>query len=266
MELKRSEELENKIHELIIANWENKIRKNIALTDLLSPRKAYFQRKFPVPPTIKEVMYFLSGKAIEKGLGDLIGYDHPEARETDGIWYNPDFRLPMPTELKSRRANLPKEGFELEKLSTYVDQLFGYCSLDNVDEGNLVVFALAEKVDDSNRTEPKIVAYRFACSEEEREAYRKFLLERKVSLEKALETDDISDLPYCEEWKCFSTITKVLEPPTCTCGKTFANDYLLSKHLKSPKNLGHVGLFSVKEYNKEPKCVYYDKCYKSASM
>ena len=261
MELKRSLELEASIHELVQKNWENNIRKNIALTDLLTPRKAYFQRKFPEPPSLKDVMYFLSGKAIEKGLGDLIGYDHPEAREVGGIWYNPDFRIPTPTELKSRRANLPKEGFELERFQNYVDQLFGYCTLDDVDEGNLVVFALAEKVDDSHRTEPKIVCYKFTCTEEERKTYFEFLSERKRLLEEALETDDYTKLPYCEEWKCAKTNTTVIEQACCDCGKTFANDYLLSKHLRSAKGVGHVGTFSKKEYTKEPQCAYYNKCY-----
>jgi hypothetical protein len=63
----------------------------------------------------------------------------------------------------------------------------------------------------------------------------------------------------CEEWKCATTITKIIEPPICDCGKTFTNDYLLSKHLKSAKGAGHIGTFSKKEYTKEPKCVYYDK-------
>lgn len=260
MELKHNVELEQKIADLVVKNWENRIRTDIALTDLLTPRKAYFQRKFPTAPSLKEVLYFLSGKAIEKGLGDLIGYDHPEARENEGIWYNPDFRIPEPTELKSRRAHLPKAGFELEKLQNYVDQLFGYCALDDADKGNLIVFALAEKVDDSHRTEPMLRAYSFECTEEERIQYRKLLTKRKLLLEEALETDNISKLPMCEEWKCATTITKIIEPPICDCGKTFANDYLLSKHLKSAKGAGHIGTFSKKEYTKEPKCVYYDKC------
>lgn len=260
MQLIRNESLEKEMQELVVKNWENRVRVNIALTDLLQPRKAYFQRKFPTAPTLEDVLYFLSGKAIEKGLGDLIGYEHPEAREVNGIWYNPDFRLPSPTELKSRRANLPQEGFELEKLKNYVDQLFGYCSLDDVDNGNLVVFALAEKVDDSHKTKPKLVAYKFICSEDERKVYRELLQERKLLLEEALKTDDISKLIKCEEWKCFNKFTKIVEPPICDCNKTFANDYLLSKHLKSAKGKGHTGTFSIKEYTIEPKCIYYDKC------
>jgi len=260
MELKRNLELEKKMQDMVVKNWVNKVRVNIALTDLLTPRKAYFQRKFPEPPTLTDVLYFLSGKAIEKGLGDLIGFDHPEAREVDGIWYNPDFRIPEPTELKSRRANLPKEGYELEKLQNYVDQLFGYCSLDNVDEGNLIVFALSEKVDDSHKTQPMLVAYKFECTEEERQRYLQLLSGRKALLEEALKTDDISKLPMCEEWKCARTITTVIEKAHCDCGKEFANDYLLSKHINSIKGKGHVCTFSKKEYVKEPRCTYYDKC------
>ncbi|MDD4996363.1 MAG: hypothetical protein PHW15_02755 [Patescibacteria group bacterium] len=259
MELTRSKELENKLAELVVKNWVTKPR-NIALTDVLSPRKAYFQRKFPEPPTLKEVLYFLSGKAIEKGLSELIGFEHPEARKTDGIWYNPDFRIPEPTELKSRRSNLPKEGEELEKLSNYVDQLFGYCALDDTDSGNLVVFALAEKVDDSRKTEPVLAAYKFECTNDERETYRKLLDERRIQLEQALEDEDFSKLPHCEEWKCFRTIVTMLEKPSCSCGKEFSNDYLLNKHLHSKTGNGHTGTFSVKKYEKEPVCKYYERC------
>jgi hypothetical protein len=85
MELKHNVELEQKIADLVIKNWENRIRTDIALTDLLTPRKAYFQRKFPTAPSLKEVLYFLSGKAIEKGLGDLIGYDHPKLEKMKGF-------------------------------------------------------------------------------------------------------------------------------------------------------------------------------------
>lgn len=264
MELIRSKELEEKLAKLVVDNWVTKPR-NIALTDVLTPRKAYFQRKFPEPPTLKEVLYFLSGKAIEKGLSDLIGYDHPEARKTDGIWYNPDFRIneeeiDIPTELKSRRSNLPKEGQELEKLSNYVDQLFGYCTLDNVDKGNLVVFALAEKVDDSHKTEPVLAAYEFRCSAEERETYAKLLDDRRIQLEQALESEDFSKLPYCEEWKCFRTIVTITRKPYCSCGKEFSGDYFMSKHLQSKAGNGHIGTFSEKTYDREPVCKYYDKC------
>jgi hypothetical protein len=261
MELTRDKVLEDTILKMVTDNWVNKIRKNIALTDVLSPRKAFFQRKFPRPPTELEVMYFLSGKAIETGLSDLIGFPHPEARERDGIWYNPDFRIPDPTELKSRRANLPKEGFELEKLNNYVEQLFGYCTLDDVDEGNLIVFSLSEKVDDSHKTKPVIAGYKFKCSEEERKINLEFLKERKVLLEQALEKDDFSALPYCEEWKCFSTIVNIIEKPKCDCGKEFSNDYFLNRHLHSKVGEGHTGTFSKKEYVKEIRCNEYQHCF-----
>lgn len=264
MELTFSDDFTKNIMDMVRKNWKSTPRTNVALTDLFQLRKAFFERKFPEPPTEKEVLYFLSGKAIEKGLGDLIDMNHPDARKTEGIWYNPDFRFEgilAPIELKSRRANLPREGEELEKFEGYVEQIFGYCTLDDVDNAYLVVFALSEKMDDSYKTVPMLKCYKFSCTKEEREANLKILKENADLLTKALETDDFSFLPMCKEYKCHTVITKIVEKPKCSCGKEFSSDYYLSRHIK--KEGGHIGTFSKKEYTYEPQCKYYKLCRES---
>ena len=63
MIIKRSTELENKIINTVKENWITKIRNDVALTDLIYPRKAYFQRVEPKEPTLTEILDFLRGKS-----------------------------------------------------------------------------------------------------------------------------------------------------------------------------------------------------------
>lgn len=261
MELIRSKEFEDKMIDLVKTNWKenNKIRENIHLSDCLSPRQAYFKRKFPKEPTIEEILYFISGLSIEEGLLNLLNLPHEEVTFTNNIAWTPDFRFPGIVELKSRRSNLPKEGEETKVFADYIAQHINYCALDNSDNGALVVVSLAEKFDDSKKTKPVLAAYEVKYTKEELEEAKESLFRIKDMLEESLKTDDFSVLPLCSSWKCGKWLKKYITDGECLkCKRVFTNNYFLFRHKKA--NPSHAVEYAKVEYTFEPRCKWYDIC------
>ena len=58
MKIYRDVQLLDTIIEQIKKNWGDGSRSGIHASDLLSPRKSYFQKTSPLPPSMKEIMYF----------------------------------------------------------------------------------------------------------------------------------------------------------------------------------------------------------------
>lgn len=261
MIIKRSEELESKLIEAVKENWGNKIRTDVALTDLIYPRKAYFQRKIPKAPELVEILDFLRGKAIETGLGELLKMEHVHSasRKAHGIYYNPDFRMPEITELKSRRGFLAKDGEEEERYGYYIKQHKGYCALENETKGNLIIFALAEKADDGWKTEPKLVAYTIEYTEEDLRDHLNWLIERRDLFLKTLEDDDFSRLPECEEFNCGVTHKHLEEKGHCeTCGREWQIEKFMYMHKSKFKD--HKIVFPKYSYTYEPRCKWIEEC------
>jgi hypothetical protein len=258
MIIKRSPELEEKIINIVKENWITKIRTDVALTDLIYPRKAYFQRVDPKDPTLTEILDFLRGKSIETGLGDLLGMEHPKSKFNHGIWYNPDFRFPEITELKSRRGYLAKEGEEEERYGYYIKQHKGYCALEGECGGNLIIFALAEKADDGWKTEPKLVAYTMEYSTDELREHLEWLTTRRDLFLLTLEDGDFERLPECEDFNCGVTHRKLEEKATCDCGKEWSSDKYAWIH--KSKNKDHKISLCKYSYSFEPRCKWIEKC------
>ena len=261
MELYRDKEFEDEIVAKIVNNWGTNEREDIHLSDLISPRKAFFNKKLKLPPTKEDVFSFLVGLGIEDKLGKLMGEKHAKTQVQHGIHFSPDFRLPDITELKSRRRGLPKEGEELDTFGHYLKQLKGYMALSEEQAGNLLVFSIAERFDESGKTRPELAAYRLRCTTEELNETLETLLTNKEGLLKALEDDDFKSLPLCEDWLCGRSIKTCVSLPQCiTCSREFGNDYLLKKHSTGARSLDHEVKYGTYEYTFEPLCRYYDTC------
>jgi hypothetical protein len=261
MAIYRDYNLEKEIIELIQKNWETNIRTEIHLSDLLAPKKAYFQRKIPKPPTIEEILYFLSGNAIEKELLSVMKLKHGKAKTKDGISYSVDTRMPEITEIKSRRWNLPDPGKEEEGFEHYLSQLSGYLSLDNKRSGNLLVVSLAEKVDDSRKTKPVLACYKVKYKKDELENIKEYLVLLKDELNAALEDNNIDHLPNCPSWMCEKELKTMVKPPYCkTCEKDFATDYGLNKHKEGKKTSDHEVTFAEYQYEIIPVCKWWNEC------
>ena len=120
MQIKRNPSIEEWLFNEIRTNWGKEARQGIHLSDLLAPRKAYWQRVKPMYPSDLEIQYWLTGMGHENALSHASGYEHASEREWNGIFYTPDFFHNFPAELKTRRRNLAEEGKEEEVYEHYL--------------------------------------------------------------------------------------------------------------------------------------------------
>jgi hypothetical protein len=266
MEIKRDVEFEKHILDTVKTNWINKVRTDIALTDLIYPREAYLKRIYIKEPSETQILDFLRGKSIEEGLGKLLKMKHPESKLVEGIWYNPDFRFEYLDkenimELKSRRSYLAKEGEEETRYSYYLKQMKGYCTLDKRNDMKLTVFSIAEKADDGYRTEPRIVCYSVHYDDNELEEHMEELKKLKDDFNLTIEDGDFTRLPECDSSRCGITHKNMLKNPFCeTCNKSFSSDYFLNRHFKGQSGKGHIGKYGIYEYKFEPRCNWIEEC------
>lgn len=231
MKIVRDASIEQWIHTETCNNWGKGERGGIHLSDLLAPRKAYFQRIDPKHPTFHEVCYWMSGNAVEDKFLGAIGYEHGTQREWEGISYTPDIVFNYPCELKSRRRGLAKVGEEQDTYDHYLKQLRGYCAIADSTQGWLLVLSLVEKQED-HTTKPELAAYRVEFTQEELAMTRVKLLFLKEQLERAISVSDYLPLPECPSWMCGRKTYEVIEKPACRdCGnKEFASEANIKKH------------------------------------
>ena len=133
-------------------------RTGIHVSDLLLPRKAYWARVDPKPPSRREVLYFIAGRGHEEVLVALAGLKtHHKVRgewsgpEDDpyppgeGIRYEMDVLYegeghpPIPFEIKTtRRPKVIDAKDVLVEHALAVDQLGRYCSIRDLPTGYLI--------------------------------------------------------------------------------------------------------------------------------
>lgn len=206
----------------------------IHLTDVLTPRKAYWQRVLPIPATDSECLYFLAGRGHEDALGRVAGLlVVREPKTKDGIDYRPDFSLfDVPAEFKTRRANLPEAGEELVVFENYLNQLRGYCALEEKISAVLIVLSLLEgrSGDPLKPTQPVLAVYDVVFTSEELTVEKTELLVTKDRLDLALLIAQASKDPVlsgahkplklCPAWQCGKPSKTVEKKAYCnTCGK-----------------------------------------------
>ena len=260
MNITRDNSIEECIHKETCNNWGKGEREGIHLSDLLSPRKAYFQKVDPKHPTFHEICYWMSGNAVEDKFLGAIGYEHGEQREWNGILYTPDMFLNFVAELKSRRGGLAKEGGEADTYDYYLLQLKGYCALAGSAQGWLLVLSLVEKQADFT-TKPELAAYRVEFTEAELAETAVELLHRRDALVRAITlrgADAYLTLPECPSWMCGKATYEVLKKPFCVdCDKEFASEANIRKHEKLKSHSVKSG-----EYKEiyEVRCKWYYSC------
>jgi hypothetical protein len=182
-------------------------RTGVHLSDLLSVRKTYFSKVSPKPITDSEALYFLAGRGHEDVYGRISGLLPALSKVVDGISYRPDFLwFTLPTEFKTRRSNLAKPGEENSVYETYLNQLKGYCCLDESPMGILIVFSLLEgkRGDPRNPTHPEMAVYNVSFETEELVQFRAELNTRKHNLLAAVKAEDPNNLGLCVSWQCGS--------------------------------------------------------------
>ncbi len=260
MEIKRNKSIEEWLFNEIRNNWGKEAREGIHLSDLLSPRRAYWQKIKPMYPTDLEIQYWLTGQGHEKAFSRAFGYEHAEAKEWEGIKYSPDFFHNFPTELKTRRGNLAEEGKEAETYNYYLKQLLGYCALEEKTMGWLHVWSLVEKQEDGT-TKPEIACYEVHFTNQELEEERKRLLNIRLLLMECISRKNHTTLPKCEKWMCGKESKTMVVKPMCNdCYREFETEWGANKHINSKKGYGHTIIPAEHKFEYIKSCKWWEDC------
>jgi hypothetical protein len=245
VKIARNAKIETRILDQIKVSFTSKDEERNAtlhLSDLLNPRKAFWQRTMPLPLTTAEVLYFLAGRGHEDAFGRIAGMEPAEQRVWYGISYRPDFLMYklVPGEFKTRRSNLAEPGEELVEYENYLEQLGGYCAVEDSQYGLLFVVSLLEGRgrDPLKPTEPVLACYDVVFTPEELETRRQQLGERKVWLEAALKAaangvpDSHIALPLCKDWMCGKPLKVVDKVAFCRACKKEINHRAEHQHVQ----------------------------------
>jgi hypothetical protein len=261
----RDSAMEARVAAGIVDSFGKNERQGIHLSDLLSPRRAFWQRAMPLPPTPEESLYFLAGRGHEDAFGRIAGLTVAEESEWEGIRYRPDFDIyGAPGEFKTRRSNLAAEGEEERVYDNYLAQLRGYCAIYNSTDGWLLVLSLLEgrSNDPLNPTRPVLAVYRVTFTKAELFLERERLRIMREALAASLTSGDPSSLPLCAGWMCGKRTKTMTQQPSCkTCGKVFASEEWGPKqHLAGKSGQGHEIIPAEIAWSYTPKCKWYESC------
>jgi len=261
MKITKDIEIELWAEREITNNWGKQAREGLHLTDLLAPRKAYWQKVKPMNPTKEEILYWTSGNAIEDRFLRAIGYQKAGVKEWEGIKYTPDIFFNFPAEAKSRRRAMAEEGEEFKVYDHYLKQLLGYCAIENKQQGWLLVFSMLERQDDGT-TKPEWGFYRVEFGQDELDKERERLLTTKQNLESALHGYvGYQNLSLCPAWMCIKKQKVMIKNPFCkTCSKAFKKNWGIKKHTSSKTGQGHEVEFAQYKTEIIPVCKWYNNC------
>ena len=167
-------------------------RAGIHATDLIyCLRKVYWAKTDPLPPTPKELLYYIRGLAMQD-----VMLDKPSTKLLpflrDEITASPDYIVDgIPLELKTTLIGK-------KRLDTYdfpagwLKQLMAYCSVMGVEQAVLVVFTIIQT---------EILSYILNFTDEELLSNWNELLGKKAELKLALESN-VVPRPLNEEFEC----------------------------------------------------------------
>lgn len=253
-------------------------REGVHLSDLMNPRESAFKRLMPLPLTESEILFFLAGRGHEEVFARLAGVEvgaskvkyvkipgfvAGEQRIKHGISYRPDFRWDTkPTEFKTRRRNLAKPGEEAIVYDSYLDQLKGYCTLDEQPWAQLVVLSLLEgqSGDPLNPTHPELAVYDVQFSPGDMRHMKDYLIEIAAQFSAVIQDGSIAsiqELPLCRAWMCGKNRKVIVKPAWCIeCKKELAEPWA-SKHTSTKAGEGHTVTPEEVRWEYEPKCKWY---------
>jgi hypothetical protein len=257
-------------------------RAGVHLSDLLSPRRSFMQRAHPLPPTNAEVLYWLAGRGHEDALGrvaglvitpqrfwfvegDTIADECAPERLMEAISFRPDFEFGslVPGEFKTRRSNLAEAGEEAVKYESYLEQLRGYSAIRRNNYALLLVLSLLEgrkNNDPKAKTEPALAVYDVFFTDEELEATRVWLEERRDAFVEALRAGNHTILPLCKDWMCGKQRRVVDQLAYChNCDKTLEAPHDV-RHTSTKTGAGHRVQPAVVRWEYEPSCKWYARC------
>lgn len=160
-------------------------RVGVHVSDLtLCLRKSYYSRTSPKRPTPETLGYYVDGCRRDFVIKGLLG-TKVVAAEKDGIWFTPDSidEYGNPIEIKTTRAS---EGISRH----YITQLAYYMVLLEKTKGRLVIQRVGFR-----KTDSPFEAYDFEFEPGEMKLYRQEMIDRRNSLNDALDRRDPSLAP-----------------------------------------------------------------------
>ena len=197
---------------------DSKDRKGIHASDLLDPRKAYYDKINPQPLSDRMVGLFFVGKVLHAFfLSALTGEDGVNWKSDGGstvdkelgFSYSPDWtdkkvKPNIPGELKTSRGKYEQSKSDM---GLYLEQLVTYMVGEKSEDGRLVVLMLSLPAPRGEGwgTYPQYRAYNVYVSKADLAKYKTQLIATRKLLQKALKTNsrkDITKLPLCREFKC----------------------------------------------------------------
>jgi hypothetical protein len=191
-------------------------RVELHVSDLLQPRKAFWQRIDPKPPTDAACGFFMAGHGHHYIIESIIDPERKGAGsdsgsfQWEGLFYSPDVKEPL-AEIKTTRSPYGpgKDATEdqiIEKYKDYLKQLRIYMAIEGKLVADLIIFYLYKKQKGAKAGEPQSVpeihVYKVSISQEEIDKTLTAVRKAKARLEKALETKDHKELPLCPLWQC----------------------------------------------------------------
>lgn len=182
-------------------------REGIHASDLLNPRKGFWRHTKPLPPTDRDVGFFLVGRILhafvlhDQGPIDLDKTDEGSTHDTDlDLYYSPDkLHDDFVEEFKTSRSYY--EPRELKDIQTYLEQLLIYMAMKRMTRGRVSVFYLNAR-DAAGKTTPTFRVYNVSVPVEELDALRLELRTQRNALADALASGVHTALPLCPEWMC----------------------------------------------------------------
>ena len=198
--LSREREIVAKLRANVEA-FERKIEDPIHVSDLLEPRKAYWQRVDPKRFPDTAIMFFSMGYM---GHDYLLGkFDSGSRTEGDLIW-SPDgptdsMLVSVPdtivVEVKiTTKRTVASTKSELEK---YLKQVLAYMSKEKKTKAEIWIWYLG------NPSYPRIVVFTVELTEKDLKKYSKQMDKKVKELRMALDTKDHTSLPLCSREFCY---------------------------------------------------------------
>lgn len=196
---------------------DSKDRTGIHASDLLDPRKAYYDKVNPQPLSNRMVGLFFVGKVLHAFFLSALTGETGVNWKSDGgstidkelgFSYSPDWcKDGIPGELKTSRSKYEQSKSDL---GGYLEQLLIYMVGKKSEEGRLVVLLLSLPAPRGEGwgTYPQYRAYNVHVSKADLTKYKSQLVATRQLLVHALKTNkrsDIAKLPLCREFKCGRT-------------------------------------------------------------
>ncbi len=172
------------------------------VSDLLSPRYAYFRQKYGYKVSEQEIGFFVAGIAFHEFLQKVFGAEMSEkVTALEDIVGTVDQVGVFFSEIKtSRKWTIPEMVDPI-----YIEQFEKYLALENRSFGHIVViyFVAGRKWDGKTPSTLEIVTWKVSIDEQDRHRAKTELIERRDALKMVQEgRKSFEVLPLCWAFKC----------------------------------------------------------------